>query len=111
MEARRDLSVSYNNLGDICKAEDDLNGAKAWYEKSLEISRALADEIRTQDSLEDLSRCYYRMGTLSILPEAERRAYLEQLVEISKGLYQQTGLPKFKENIEEGEEALSQLNG
>lgn len=110
MESRRDLSISYERLGNICEAEDDLNGAKAWYEKALEIRRALADETGTVESLDDLAISYYKLGTLSLLPKTERRAYLEQFVEISKGLYQQTGLPSFQENIEEGQEELSKLN-
>lgn len=43
------LSVSYNNLGDICKSRGKLSEAEAYYEKGLELRKVLAQETRMVD--------------------------------------------------------------
>ena len=42
VEARRDLSVSYDNLGDICKMQGNLADAEACYIKGLALIEQLA---------------------------------------------------------------------
>ncbi|MBR3919222.1 MAG: toll/interleukin-1 receptor domain-containing protein, partial [Clostridia bacterium] len=59
---KRDLSVSYNNLGAICKAEGNLTKAKEYYEKSLKIREILAKETNTVEARRDLSVSYNNLG-------------------------------------------------
>lgn len=65
MESRRDLAVSYNNLGDISQAQGDLAGAKAYYEKGLAIREQLAAETGTLQARRDLAVSYDNLGDLS----------------------------------------------
>jgi hypothetical protein len=55
---RRELSVSYNRLGDIAEAQDQLSQSKAWFEKDLELSEALLREANTPQNRRDLSFSY-----------------------------------------------------
>ena len=60
----RQLSISYNRLGDICKAQGDLSGAKDYYLKALAISERLAAESETTEAQRDLSVSYNRLGDI-----------------------------------------------
>ena len=53
VEARRDLSISYNKLGGICEARGDLAGAAAYYEKCHALLEALAAETGTVEARRD----------------------------------------------------------
>ena len=91
-EARRYLSVTYERLGDICREENDLSGERTWFEKDLEISRALAEESGTVEAHRDLSVTYERLGDIC---KAEgdlsgAKAWYEKGLEISRGLAEKT---------------------
>ena len=63
--SRRNLSVNYNRLGNIARAQGRLGEAKEYYEKGLEISLALAKETGTVLSRQDLSISYERLGIIA----------------------------------------------
>lgn len=65
MQARQDLSFSYNKLGDISRAQGDLAGAWALYEKGLAIRERLAAETGTVEARQNLAVSYKMMGDLS----------------------------------------------
>lgn len=65
MESRRDLSVSYNKLGDIRQAQGDLAGAKAFYEQCLAVSERLAAETGTPEARRALAVSYNNLGDIS----------------------------------------------
>ena len=48
--AHRRAAVSYNNLGDISKAEGDLSGARKYFEFALEINKQLTEESPTSEN-------------------------------------------------------------
>ena len=60
----RQLSISYNRLGDICKAQGDLSGAKDYYLKALAISERLAAESETTEAQRDLFVSYNKLGDI-----------------------------------------------
>ncbi len=87
--AQRNLSISYEKLGDVCVTQGDLPGAKDYYQKALEISQKLAEA--SPDSAEaqrDLSVSYEKLGNVCMkqgdLPGA--RDYHQNALEISQKL-------------------------
>ena len=64
IQIRRDLSISYNKLGNICEAEGDISAARKYYELALEISKQLAEEAPTPEAWDDLAISYYNLGIL-----------------------------------------------
>ena len=54
-EARRDVSVSLNNVADAARARGDLAGAERLFAESLELRRALARELDTPEARRDVS--------------------------------------------------------
>ncbi|MCD8116344.1 MAG: tetratricopeptide repeat protein [Oscillospiraceae bacterium] len=98
---KRSLSVSYNQLGNICKAQGSLGEAKAWYEKGLEISEALSRETETAESRRDLSVSYVQLGKIcegeGKLSEA--KAWYEKALEIHEALSRETGTVDSRRNL------------
>ena len=61
----RDLSVSYERMGDLFRALGDGEQAREYYERALEVSQRLADSApENADYARDLSVSYDRMGDL-----------------------------------------------
>ena len=58
----RELSISYNRLGDVCMADGDLTGAKEYYLKALAISDRLAAYAEGTQAQRDLSISYNKLG-------------------------------------------------
>ena len=64
IENCRDLSISYNKLGDTSTAEGDLPTARKYYELDLEISKQLAEKVPSPEAWDDLAVSYYKLGIL-----------------------------------------------
>ncbi|MBQ8684309.1 MAG: hypothetical protein IJ518_07335 [Clostridia bacterium] len=64
VQAGRDLSVTYGNLGDTCFAEQDLAGARGWYEKKWETASRFAALADTEMQYEMATACC-KMGLVS----------------------------------------------
>ena len=65
-QMQRDLSVSYERLGDIAKARNDYNAAEVYHAKALEISEKLAEKYPEDlDFQRDLSVSYERLGYIA----------------------------------------------
>ncbi len=60
--SRRNRSVGYDRLGDICLAEGDLSGAREYYAKGLAIAEELAKE--TGAARHDLAINYEKLGNI-----------------------------------------------
>ena len=54
-EARRDVSVSLDNVANAARARGDLVGAERLFAESLELNRALARELDTPEARRDVS--------------------------------------------------------
>jgi hypothetical protein len=83
VEARRDLSVSLNKLGNIRTARGDLDGAEDCFGRSMEIAEALARETGTVESYDDLAVSYLKMATLR---EPFDREFLQKALHIYTAL-------------------------
>ena len=95
---RRNYSVSCNRIGNICKAEGDLSGAKVYYEKGLEISVALADKTGTAESYDDLALSYYK---LAFLDATAKKEYLKKAVEIYEMLVRSCpNVARYRQNLD-----------
>ena len=100
VEARRDLSVSYDRLGEIAQALGDPAGAKKWYEQGLAIRSALAEETGTLESYDDLAVSYFKLGIFGNM-DSMRVAYAiwKKLAED----YPEVGEYKRRRDIAKGE--------
>ena len=73
-EARRDLSVSLNNVGQVAEARGEWDAAEAAYRESLEIRRELDDLMGTPQAQQDVSTSQENLKRLS-----QKRADLGEL--------------------------------
>ena len=82
-QMQRDLSVSYERLGDIAKARNDYKAAEGYYAKALEISERLAEKYP-----EDLSFSYEKLGDIAKARNDYKAAegYYAKALEISERL-------------------------
>ncbi len=88
----RELSVSYNKMGDLESALGNGESARQFFEKGLEIAeRLVAQEPQRADYLRDLSVSYNKMGDLeSALGNGESaRQYFEKDLAIAERLLSQ----------------------
>ncbi|MGH8887448.1 MAG: tetratricopeptide repeat protein [Egibacteraceae bacterium] len=86
---QRDLSVSYNKLGDLMVAVGRGDEASRLYQQSLDIARRLADaEPDRADYQRDLSVSYNKLGALAVGQgdPAAAREYLSQDLTIARKL-------------------------
>ena len=66
LNLQRDLSVSYDRLGDIAKARNDYKAAEGYYAKALEISERLAKKYPDDPTLQrDLNVSYNKLGDIA----------------------------------------------
>jgi hypothetical protein len=61
-EARRDVSVSLDNVANAARAKGDLAAAERLFAESLDISRALAKELDTPEARRDLAIAFVNMA-------------------------------------------------
>lgn len=105
MEARRNLSVSYNTIGDIAKARGMLGEAEKWYCKSLALSESLADETENVVCRDDLAVSYYKIGILK-----EDKAMLKRALSIWEQLTELCpDTPRYRENAKIAKRAVAEL--
>ena len=65
-QMQRDLSVSYERLGNIAKARNDYKAAEGYYAKALEIGERLAEKYPEDPNLQrDLSVSYGNLGGIA----------------------------------------------
>ena len=90
---RRNLSVSYNKLGNIAKAQGKLDEALAYFEQVLAIAEAIARETGTVEARRDLSISYNNLGDIAKAQGKldEAQAYFEQGLAIREALAHETG--------------------
>ena len=82
--ARRDLSVAYKRLGDLCQEEGDIIGARQYYEKMVQLSKSWVQETGTLQSWEDLAHSYIQLALLG----SDREEYLRRAIAIYEKLCQ-----------------------
>ena len=108
-KSERELSISYERLGDVCKADGDLSGAKAYYGKALAIREQLAKQSEGTQAQDDLAVSCYNLGTFDGMDAGERRAFLEKALGIWTKLSRETSLPEYKRRADIAQSALDSL--
>ncbi|TQD44003.1 hypothetical protein FK256_02840 [Actinomyces johnsonii] len=73
-KARRDLSVSLNNVGRVAEVRGDWDTAQVAYQQSLQIRRELEDLLGTPQAQQDVSTSEEHLRRLS-----QKRADLGEL--------------------------------
>ena len=89
---QRDLSISYNNLGDIAEARNDYSAAEGYYAKALEIDERLAEKYPEDPQMQrDLSVSYQRLGVIAEAMNDYKAAegYYAKTLEIGEKLAEQ----------------------
>ena len=88
-QMQRDLSASYNKLGDIAKARNDYKAAEGYYAKALEIGERLAEKYPDDPKMQrDLSVSYDNLGGIAKARNDYRAAegYYAKALEIGERL-------------------------
>jgi len=84
---QRDLSVSYNKLGDLLTAQGNLNEARENYQRGLEIRERLAEmDPQNIGWQRDLGVSYERLASLTSEPVEDRVQSLQDAVAIYRNL-------------------------
>jgi len=66
LRAQRDLSLSWEKLGDIARRQGDLTAAQQLFEKMLVISEPLAERLGTPEAQRDLSLSWEKLGDIAL---------------------------------------------
>ena len=92
-EFKRWITIGYDKLGRIAKAEGRLDEARSWYSKCLEIDLALIEGTGTVLSRRDLSISYISLGDMAKAQGKleEAKEYYEKGLEIRLALARETG--------------------
>ena len=100
-EARRGLSVAWNNLGRAAQARGDWATAAAAYQESLAIRKELERSLGTPESRRDLSVAWSNVGDVARARgdwDAAEDAYRESLV-LARGLEEELGTPESRRDL------------
>ncbi|MBE6763004.1 MAG: TIR domain-containing protein [Ruminococcaceae bacterium] len=100
-ENANDLFWCFMDCGDALKGIADLDGAKAYYQKGLELRVTLADETGTVEARRDLSVSYERLGDIA---KAQgdldgAKAYYQKGLELSLTLADETGTVQARRDL------------
>ena len=79
--SKRDEMIKYNKRGDECFSQNGMTQAEVYFRKSYDIAQGLYDELKNDESREDLSACCGRLAQIcwisGRLEEAEMYAWQE----------------------------------
>ena len=111
-EARRDLSVSLNNVGRVARARGEWGVAEAAYRESLEVRRGLEELLGTPEARRDLSVSLNNVGRVARARGewgVAEAAYRESL-EVRRELEHLLGTPQARQDVSTSEENLKRLS-
>ena len=100
-EARRDLSVSLNNMGYVAEARGEWDAAKAAFWESLGLARGLEESLGTPEARRDLSVSLDNVGRVAQVRgewDAAEAAYRESLG-LARGLEESLGTPEARRDL------------
>ena len=112
MEARRDLSVSYERLGDTAKALGKSAEAKHWYESNLAIRHELAEDAGAAEAYRDLWVSYIKLGDIEadLSNPKEAKRWYEFGLEISRRIEFETDLAGARRDLSVNYEKLGNIS-
>lgn len=111
-EARRDLSVSLDNVGRVAWARGEWDAAEAAYQESLGLARGLVESLGTPEARRDLSVSLNNVGRVAEVRgdwDAAEEAYRESL-EIRRELDDLMGTPQAQQDVSTSQENLKRLS-
>ena len=111
-EARRDLSVSLNNVGRVTEVRGEWDAAEAAYQESLGLARGLEESLGTPETRRDLSISLDNVGQVAEARgdwDAAEEAYRESL-EIRRELDDLMGTPQAQQDVSTSQENLKRLS-
>lgn len=73
-EIQRDLTVSYNNLGDVYLKLNQIKKAASYYQKAFKIREVLYQDSNDLNKLLDLSHSYNKLGEIAFLRKNYKQA-------------------------------------
>ncbi len=87
----RAVAMAYSNLGNNLTTQGEYDEAFSYYQKMLEIIESLSEELKSDETLRDLSLSYYNVGSVLEIQGEYREAYLyyQKTFEINKNLSEQ----------------------
>ena len=100
-EARRDLSISLNNVGQVALARGEWDAAEAAYQESLGLARGLEESLGTPEARRDLSISLDNVGQVALARgewDAAEAAYRESLG-LARGLVESLGTPEARRDL------------
>ena len=109
--SKRGLSISYNNVAAVYEklgGRENLERALELHKKALAISEELANILKTVDAYDDL---FISLCNIAIHPStaiSDRKILFNRGLNISKMLYEQTKMDKYKTNIDVLTKTLNQ---
>lgn len=111
-EARRDLSVSLDNVGRVAEVRGEWDAAEAAYQESLGLARGLEESLGTPETRRDLSISLDNVGQVAEARgdwDAAEEAYRESL-EIRRELDDLMGTPQAQQDVSTSQENLKRLS-
>lgn len=88
---KRFVAISYSKLGNMAIAQGKLKEAREYYEKSLDIRAALAEETGTQETRRDLSISINKLGDMALAQGSYKQAeeYYKKCLDIRLSLVEE----------------------
>ncbi|OLO46211.1 hypothetical protein BKH31_07835 [Actinomyces oris] len=111
-QARRDLSVSLDNVGRVAEVRGEWDAAEAAYRESLGLARGLEESLGTPEARRDLSVSLNHVGRVAEARgewDAAEEAYRESL-EIRQELDDLLGTPQAQQDVSTSQENLKRLS-
>ena len=111
-EARRDLSVSLDNVGRVAEVRGEWGVAEAAYRESLGLARGLEELLGTPEARRDLSVSLNNVGRVAEVRgewDAAEAAYRESL-EVRRELEDLLGTPQARQDVSPSDENLKRLS-
>ena len=111
-EARRDLSVSLNNVGRVAEVRGEWDVAEAAYRESLGLARGLEESLGTPEARRDLSVSLNNVGRVAEVRgewDVAEAAYRESLG-LARELEDLLGTPQAQQDVSTSEEHLRRLS-
>ena len=111
-EARRDLSVSLDNVGRVAEVRGEWDVAEAAYRESLEVRRGLEESLGTPEARRDLSVSLDNVGRVAEVRgdwDTAQVAY-QQSLQIRRELEDLLGTPQAQQDVSTSEEHLRRLS-
>ena len=111
-EARRDLSVSLDNVGRVAEVRGEWGVAEAAYRESLGLARGLEELLGTPEARRDLSVSLDNVGRVAEVRGewgVAEAAYRESLG-LARGLEELLGTPEARQDVSTSEENLKRLS-